>query len=180
MINEEKNNQECYDFLAIETDESVGDRLAQRREAKGLGVREVAEILRLSVDYVRALEAGSYERLPCSTFVKGYLKSYAKLLELDEGKVLEQFSAIEIHEDNVEKKPSFDAFFLRRKRQGIVMLAALTFVLLLLMGGGMYLWQGYEKRGGAEALPSADQASSAVDTDDNLSEDLSEVVPEEE
>ena len=58
-------------------DLSPGQVLASRREEWGLTTQEVAENLNLGVDTIEALEADEYENLPGSTFVKGYMRSYA-------------------------------------------------------------------------------------------------------
>lgn len=50
----------------------------------GLTVEEVAVSLKLGVDVIEDLEAGDYSRLAGPTFVKGYMRSYARLLHLDE------------------------------------------------------------------------------------------------
>ncbi len=49
----------------------------------GLTMEEVADSLRLGVDVIKDLEAGDYAGLPGPTFVKGYMRSYARLLHLD-------------------------------------------------------------------------------------------------
>ena len=50
----------------------------------GLTVEEVAVSLKLGKDVIVDLEAGDYSRLAGPTFVKGYMRSYARLLQLDE------------------------------------------------------------------------------------------------
>ena len=60
-----------------------GEILAQARESLGVTQREVSEALNLSLDTVIALEAGDAERLPAPVFARGYVRAYAKLLELD-------------------------------------------------------------------------------------------------
>ncbi len=50
----------------------------------GLTVEEVAVSLKLGADVIKDLEAGDYSRLAGPTFVKGYMRSYARLLQLDE------------------------------------------------------------------------------------------------
>ena len=59
-----------------------GKRLQQAREAKGFTREEVAAQLRLQVRLITALEEDNYDALPSKTFVSGYLRSYARLLEL--------------------------------------------------------------------------------------------------
>ncbi|MEE9493206.1 MAG: RodZ domain-containing protein [Gammaproteobacteria bacterium] len=66
----------------------VGATLRTVREEQGLRVEEVSERLRLSPDVLLAIEAGDSEHLPATTFLRGYIRSYAKLLRLDENEIL--------------------------------------------------------------------------------------------
>jgi len=65
-----------------------GRRLREAREAKGLSREEVATQLRLQVRLIKALEEDNEAELPPATFVSGYLRSYARLLELSEDSVV--------------------------------------------------------------------------------------------
>lgn len=65
-----------------------GVLLRQAREQKGLSLQEVADGLNLKPRVVEALEQERYEQLPPRTFVKGYYKSYAKLVGVKEYDVL--------------------------------------------------------------------------------------------
>ncbi len=65
-----------------------GDLLSETRIAQGLSLDVVAESLKMSVAYVEALESGDYNQLPGPAFVRGYLRSYARLLALDEEHIL--------------------------------------------------------------------------------------------
>ncbi|NOX52805.1 MAG: helix-turn-helix domain-containing protein [Gammaproteobacteria bacterium] len=60
-----------------------GSILAAAREAIGVTRREVAEALNLPVAVVEAIEIGDREKLPAHVFTRGYVRAYAKLLELD-------------------------------------------------------------------------------------------------
>ncbi len=60
-----------------------GSILAAAREAIGVTRREVAEALNLPVAVVEAIEIGNREKLPAHVFIRGYVRAYAKLLELD-------------------------------------------------------------------------------------------------
>ena len=59
-----------------------GQRLRSGREAAGLTQAEIANRMHLSVSNIRALEADDYDRLPKAAFVRGYIKNYAKLVNL--------------------------------------------------------------------------------------------------
>ncbi len=60
-----------------------GAQLRAARAERGLGVAEIASELRLSEALIHALEEGRYDELPPAPFVRGYLRSYARLLHID-------------------------------------------------------------------------------------------------
>lgn len=60
-----------------------GRALAEARAARNLTVAEVAQQLKLSATQIDALEADAYDRLPGPVFVRGFVRNYARLLELD-------------------------------------------------------------------------------------------------
>jgi cytoskeleton protein RodZ len=60
-----------------------GAILKDQREAFGLTRQDVADRLNLSVRVVEAIESENWERLPGPAFIRGYLRAYAKLLEID-------------------------------------------------------------------------------------------------
>ncbi len=70
---------------------ALGAQLRSAREAQAYSVAEVAERLFLSSSQVNAIEQGNYQRLPAEVFVRGYLRSYAKLLKLDPVQILAQY-----------------------------------------------------------------------------------------
>ena len=68
--------------------QQIGSQLQALRGDKKLGLEEVAERLRLSPDVLSAIEAGDADRLPAMTFVRGYIRSYARFLQADEAALL--------------------------------------------------------------------------------------------
>ena len=75
---------------AFETADGCGQRLRQAREAAGLTLDDVAQRLRMPAQVVRSLEEEQWQRLGAPVFVRGQLRSYARLLGVDVGQVLEQ------------------------------------------------------------------------------------------
>lgn len=67
---------------------SVGATLRAAREAQGLTVADVAERIKFSVRQVEALEADDAAHLPEGTFLRGFIRSYARTLNLDESALL--------------------------------------------------------------------------------------------
>ena len=68
---------------ASETPALPGQQLAEARERQGLSRAEVAQRLHMSPWQVEALEAGDYSRLPKGTFLRGFVRNYAKLVSLE-------------------------------------------------------------------------------------------------
>lgn len=62
---------------------SVGLFLRTVREEKGLTVAEVSKVLKLSFRQIESLESDDWESLPCSTIIRGFVRNYARMLEVD-------------------------------------------------------------------------------------------------
>jgi len=73
---------------------SVGQQLRAAREAKALAVIEVAKVLKLSPRQVEALEADDWPSLPCKTIIRGFVRNYARLLNLDSGPLMRSLDEI--------------------------------------------------------------------------------------
>ena len=72
--------------------ESIGDFFRQVRETKGLTLDDVASKTRIHPEFLMALEEGNYARLPDQVFAKGFVRSYARSLGLDEEDAMRRFA----------------------------------------------------------------------------------------
>ena len=71
--------------------ESLGEYFQKAREAKGLTLEEAAARTRILPQYLKAVEDNNYAKLPDEVFAKGFVRSYARILALDEATVIRQF-----------------------------------------------------------------------------------------
>ena len=69
-----------------------GAHLRNAREQAGMSVNAVAEALLLKAKTIELLEADAYDRLPAPTFVRGYLRGYARVLGLPSGPILDMYN----------------------------------------------------------------------------------------
>jgi cytoskeleton protein RodZ len=69
-----------------------GSALAAERERQNLSRADIAQRLRMSVSQVEALELGDYTRLPRGTFLRGFVRNYARVLGLEPETVLRALS----------------------------------------------------------------------------------------
>ena len=60
-----------------------GVSLRAAREAMSMTVNDVAQVLRFSPRQIEALERDDYASLPGATAVRGFIRSYAKLVKID-------------------------------------------------------------------------------------------------
>ena len=61
---------------------SLGQMFAAERERQGLARADVAQRLHMSAYQIEAIETGDYSRLPRGTFLRGFVRNYAKILGL--------------------------------------------------------------------------------------------------
>jgi len=62
---------------------SVGSQLRLAREARGLAVADIAQALKLGPRQVEALERDDWADLPGTTFIRGFVRNYARLVGVD-------------------------------------------------------------------------------------------------
>lgn len=71
---------------------TLGEKLRQAREERDISISEVAEQTRISPLYIEAIENDDYSPLPGGIFNKGFIKSFAKFVGVDEDEALQDYS----------------------------------------------------------------------------------------
>lgn len=83
-MSEQLNSGEAAAEVAILTSSPpVGEQLRLAREARKLSVSDIAQMLKLGPRQVEALEEGDWQGLPGNTFVRGFVRNYARILQVD-------------------------------------------------------------------------------------------------
>lgn len=124
----------------------LGERLRSARMARDLDVSKMAERIHLTVDMVDSLEHDDYSEMPARVFVRGYIRSYARTVELPLDSVLAQFDAIWPDEDapvTISPSPRLASDGQANKSWHRVMSWLLVLVMLVLF---LTWWQGYLDR----------------------------------
>lgn len=126
---------------------TLGEKLRQAREERGISVSEVAEQTRISSHYLSSIENDDYKTLPGGIFNKGFVKSYAKYVGLDENEVLQDYSKLvaEAEDEDIEHVVSYRPEVLTDDRTMSSMLPTLVFagIILALMTGGILFVVNY-------------------------------------
>ena len=105
----EKKEDEIIDDLDASTKSFYGEDLGTKnvskllveaRQSLNLSQKEIADQLYLTKTLIQKLEEGKFGELPTKAFVKGYLRSYARVVGLSGDVLIQRF------EDEEKKKPS--------------------------------------------------------------------------
>ncbi len=118
----------------------VGTILKKARESQGLSVQEAADALHLRPSIVVAIECNEFGEVPGTTFLKGYVKSYARLLKLSESEVLEHLQqALDLETSTANAAAAPD-----KSKTGRSFFSVLLVGAVLIFAAGFYSWQaGY-------------------------------------
>jgi cytoskeleton protein RodZ len=136
---------------------SAGQTLRQAREQQNLTVAQVAQQLNLSKGLIDDLELDQVEAKLSSTFVRGYLRSYAKLLKIPVQQVLDAYSS---NSKGLHQVPSLTRSFSKRTAKEatenrfmwVTYFVIAVFVVLLVLG----FWQSrFGGSASGSALPMA-------------------------
>lgn len=79
---------------AVTPGSGCGNVLKAARESQGLSIHEVSSHLRLGPKQIQAIEQDDFDKLPQPSIVRGFIRNYAKLLNIDVAPVLEAYQRI--------------------------------------------------------------------------------------
>lgn len=68
-----------------------GEILKKRREELGQDLKNIAHILKIRYDYLKAIEANLFEKIPAQVYTKAYIRQYAKYLGVSVEPVIEKY-----------------------------------------------------------------------------------------
>ncbi|MFO7786068.1 MAG: RodZ domain-containing protein [Thermodesulfobacteriota bacterium] len=116
-----------------------GSLLREERRNRSMDIRQVAEAIRLREHLIVAIEREKWDELPPPVFVRGFIRSYARALGLDEQPVLDLYNRVSPAQ-TVEPKP-----LLKPEKPGRGLLILLLLVMGILAGTLLYFWQGTQE-----------------------------------
>jgi len=70
---------------------SFGTWLRRQRELREISLREIADVTKISIRYLEALEQDRFDVLPAPVFAKGFLREYARYVGLDPDEVVNSY-----------------------------------------------------------------------------------------
>lgn len=134
---------------------SLGERLRKYRLDYHMSLTEVSRAIKIQVKYLEAIERGDYAHLPAEVYLRGFLRSYARHLGIDEESILKLYAKEKSIETNLGRdQPGPDtppqagrpAFVLTARSLWTVV------IVMLLFGVAIYLAREFRNFAGTPRL----------------------------
>ena len=142
---------------APDAHQRVGVFLRDTREARGLSLEDVSTVLRIRQSHIGAIEDGRFRDLPGSTYATGFVRSYARYLDLDETAVVERFkdevAAVEADAELVLPYATRE----RRFPSAAVLVASV--LLAVVVYGAWHILSGAEQKAGAPDIAGGNEVT---------------------
>ncbi|CAK9885628.1 MAG: Cytoskeleton protein RodZ [Candidatus Erwinia impunctatus] len=124
---------------------STGQRLREAREQKGHTQQEIAERLCLKLSTIRDLEADSLPADLAATFLRGYVRSYARIVGVPESELLSDLARqAPIRTSKIEVMQTVALGKKRKKRDGWFAVFSWLVVFVVIGLTGAWWWQNHK------------------------------------
>ncbi|MDR0502569.1 MAG: helix-turn-helix domain-containing protein [Treponema sp.] len=110
--------------------ESLGEKLRDARNEKGLSFDQICRDTNISLRYLEALETENFSVFPGEPYVIGFLKNYGAYLDLDVQKLISLYRALRIQEQPIPVEQ------LLKPQRGIPRFILPLFLILIAVGAG--------------------------------------------
>jgi cytoskeleton protein RodZ len=129
---------------AVSTD--FGSVLSEARKAQNFTVEDISEHLKIPVHTILEIETNDLDALPAPTFTQGYIRVYAKFLEISEDTVLEIYNAAIPHESSTDLKPRSNLPGEASSQSPLVKLVTLLLILAVITAVVYGSFQYYQEK----------------------------------
>ncbi|WP_439437547.1 cytoskeleton protein RodZ [Salinivibrio costicola] len=138
------NTEQTEEHAHKDTQPAPGEVLKQAREKMGWSVRDVADRLRLRVSVIEDLESNNPDMDQLATFTRGYLRSYAKLMQIDADQLLGDSNMEASSAATVQKMQSFSRKTRRQRSESRLMWLSWVIIAIAVGITGVWYWQNQQ------------------------------------
>lgn len=119
---------------------TLGEKLKKVRGEGRISLNEASRMTRIQVKYLESIESGEYEKLPPDVYVKGFIRSYAGYLGLNEGYFLKLYEKEKGIRRNIRKVDVLEkkGDFLKIPSFSITPRLLIVAAVIILVGGGFF------------------------------------------
>ena len=90
--------------------QTIGERLEEARKRKGVSIREAAEATKIRSDYLHKFESNSFDLKLPEIYVRGFLRSYARYLELNSEKLLADYRTLAPSDERASRRDNREVY----------------------------------------------------------------------
>ncbi|MGK2849117.1 MAG: helix-turn-helix domain-containing protein [Minisyncoccota bacterium] len=151
---------------------TLGEKLKKMRSDVRMSLADVSKATRIQVKYLEYLESGQYDKLPADVYVRGFVRNYARHLNIDEQVLMKLYEherniQINLGHGDVPKKtymhPIHTASLVITTRS-----LAVSVIIVLIAGAFLYLYQEFRSFAGVPRLVIVTPMNGAVIETDEL------------
>ncbi|NAZ97572.1 RodZ domain-containing protein [Vibrio toranzoniae] len=140
----------------------AGTLLKNKRESLGLTQKQISDRLKLRVTLIQQIEENQFESDQVATFMRGYIRSYAKYVNLDEKVVLSALHHAGDAQHQEQEMLSFSRKTKTEKHNSRIML--LTWSIFAVIAGisSLWWWQNQQQDTLSQSLVNAESPEELV------------------
>ncbi|HTL66784.1 MAG TPA: RodZ domain-containing protein [Lacunisphaera sp.] len=86
--------------------QTIGEKLEEARKRKGISIREAAETTKIRSDYLQKFEANSFDIDLPPLYIRGFLRTYTRYLDLDPDRFVNDYNALLTNEGKPVRRES--------------------------------------------------------------------------
>lgn len=144
---------------------TLGEKLRKLRNDFRMSLHDVSKATRIQEKYLESLETGAYDKLPADVYVRGFLRSYARYLNVDEQALVKLYERERNIQENLDREnhvpPKTNSFaplsFVITSRSIVV-----GCIFLLVFGAFFYLFREFKSFAAEPQLVVLEPQSGAV------------------
>lgn len=81
---------------------TLGEKMKKARNDKRITLSEISRNTKIQIEYLESLESGDYKQLPADVYVKGFLKSFAEYVGVNEEYLIKSFNKEKSIQKNIQ------------------------------------------------------------------------------
>ncbi|MFN5609435.1 MAG: RodZ domain-containing protein [Holosporales bacterium] len=134
--------------------------LTQARKARGLSIEGVASSLCIRSEYINAIEAGRFHDVPGATYTIGFVRSYARFLDLDSNALISRLREEQpkLLQQPLDAPSTRSAEVVKMREEWNFPTAKVGFAVVALVAA-IYAWNAFSKKQGS--VPTGEKTNTA-------------------
>lgn len=135
---------------------TLGEKLKKLRGDFRMSLSEISKVTKIQVKYLEFLENGEYNKLPADVYVRGFLRSYARYLNIDEQAFIKLYERERHIQANLSKETVKKTFNVKNLSISSLVITprslVLAMIFLLVAGAFFYIFREFQSFAGVPRL----------------------------